>query len=196
MKFLKRNFISRLRSFTSDKEGGLEALTSTAEGSSRSFTSTAEGSLKGFTLVELLVVIALLAILFGVVYINLNPTARFAEARNTQRITAVNGLLSAMHQYLIENEGALPTGLSTGMAETQLGTATTGCTTAVGGACGTVAACLDLSTPLTKYLPAIPIDPTEAETGKTGYTVQVSTNGIITIRSCNAEADATIQASR
>lgn len=145
---------------------------------------------------ELLVVIALLAILSGVVYINLNPTERFAEARNTQRITAVNSLLSAIHQYLIENEGALPTGLSTGMAETQLGTVAVGCTTAVGGACGTVDVCLDLSTPLAKYLPAIPIDPTETGTGKTGYTVQVNTNAIITIRSCNAEAGATIQASR
>lgn len=162
----------------------------------KAINSDRKGSLKGFTLIELLIVISLLAILLGVVYVNLNPTERFAETRNTQRIAAVYSLLSAIHQYSIDNGGALPAGLSAGMAETQLGSAPTGCTTAIGGACGTVGACLDLSTLLAKYLPAIPIDPTETGTEKTGYTVQINANGIITVGSCNAEGSATIEASR
>ncbi|OGC56113.1 hypothetical protein A2797_02000 [candidate division WWE3 bacterium RIFCSPHIGHO2_01_FULL_48_15] len=154
---------------------------------------------KGFTLIELLVVIAIIAILAAVVFVALDPVKRFADARNSTRISDVNSVLTAIHEYIVDNGGALPTGLSTGMAETQLGTAAAGCTTTPGGnACGTAAACTDISTPLAKYLLTIPRDPSIAAApgDRLGYSVAVNANNIVTVRACNAENGVTVQVSR
>ncbi len=56
---------------------------------------------KGFTLVELLVVIAIIGILATLVLLQLG-SAR-AKARDTQRITAVNQIKSAVEQYYDDN---------------------------------------------------------------------------------------------
>ena len=151
---------------------------------------------RAFTLIELLVVIAIIAILAAVVFVALNPVQRFADARNSTRISDVNSLLTAVHEYIVDNGGALPTGLTAGMSETQLGTAASACTvTDKGTACGTVAACVDLSTPLAKYLASIPDDP-QGSAARTGYSVAVNANSIVTVRACDAESGATIQVSR
>lgn len=149
---------------------------------------------KGFTLIELLVVIAIIAILAVVVFVALNPVQRFADARNSRRWSDVNSILTAIHEYIVDNDGALPTGMSTGMAQTQLGSATTGCDD---DGCGAVAACLDLSTPLAPYLKSIPVDPLLAGTStETHYSVEVDTNNIVTVTACDAEGGETIQVSR
>jgi type IV pilus assembly protein PilA len=152
---------------------------------------------KAFTLIELLVVIAIIAILAAVVFVALDPVRRFADARNSSRISDVNSILTAVHEYIVDNGGALPTGLSSGMTETQLGTAAAGATTTdKGTACGTSAAAVDLTASLGgKYLTVIPDDP-QGSAAKTGYSVTVNANNIVTIRSCDAELGATIQVSR
>ncbi|MEX1068761.1 MAG: prepilin-type N-terminal cleavage/methylation domain-containing protein [Patescibacteria group bacterium] len=165
--------------------------------SERSEATKSLSKAKGFTLIELLVVIAIIAILAAVVFVALDPVKRFADARNSTRISDVNSLLTAVHEYIVDNGGALPTGLSSGMAETQLGTAGAGMTTTdKGTACGTVAAGVDLTGPLGgKYLAAIPDDP-QGSAAKTGYSVAVNPNNIVTITACDAEGGATIKVSR
>ena len=135
---------------------------------------------KGFTLIELLVVIAIIAILGTVVFVALDPVTRFADARNSRRWNDVNSLLTASHQYIVDNGGDLPTGLATSSATTEL---------------GTCASCVDLATPLAPYLATIPLDPAGGTTSETGYAVAVDANNIITISATNAE-NATIQVSR
>jgi prepilin-type N-terminal cleavage/methylation domain-containing protein len=152
---------------------------------------------KGFTLIELLVVIAIIAILAVVVFVALDPVTRFADARNSRRFNDVNNIETAIHQYIVDNDGSLPTGLTTGMAETQLGSCASGGTTSDGTtACGTAAACVNLSAPLTTYMPTLPVDPQVTTAGKTGYSVRVDANNIVTIRACNAENGETVQVSR
>ena len=149
---------------------------------------------KGFTLIELLVVIAIIAILAVVVFVALNPAGRFADARNARRWSDVNNILTAVHESIVDTDGVLPAGMTTGMAQTQLGSALTGCD---GDACGAVAACLDMSTPLAAYLKSIPVDPSLAGTStETHYSVEVDANNIVTVTACDAEAGETITVSR
>lgn len=152
---------------------------------------------KGFTLIELLLVIGIIAVLAVVVFVALNPAQRFKDARDARRATDVETLLSAVHSSIVDNKGTMPAGLSAGMSEAQLGTAASGCAISSGGCSVTTAACLDLATPLAAYLKTIPVDPTSTYTSaKTGYSVVVDSNGIVTVRACGTEGSTNISASR
>ena len=60
---------------------------------------------KGFTIIELLIVIAIIAILAGLVLNNFQGAQ--AKARDTQRITDINNIHSKLEEYYNEN-GAYP----------------------------------------------------------------------------------------
>ena len=141
---------------------------------------TTKKNKKGFTLIELLIVIAIIAILAIIVFAALDPVTRFADARNSRRFSDVNTVLTAVHEYIVDNDGVLPPGLSTGLATTNLGT------------CGT---CVDLSTPLAPYLKTIPVG-SQGSAANTGYSVEVNANNIVTISADNAENSAVIEVSR
>ena len=55
---------------------------------------------KGFTLIELLIVIGILAVLATVTLLVLNPAQMFAQARDSQRISDLNSIKSAIALYL------------------------------------------------------------------------------------------------
>lgn len=151
----------------------------------------------GFTLIELLLVIAIISILAVVVFVALNPAQRIKDAHDARRTADVDNILTAIHSYIIDNKGSLPTGLSAGMSEAQLGTAASGCTISTGGCSVTTAACLDLSTPLVKYLKTIPVDPSLASSStKSSYSVVVDSNSIVTIKACGTEGSTNISVSR
>jgi prepilin-type N-terminal cleavage/methylation domain-containing protein len=154
------------------------------------------GDRKGFTLIELLLVIGIIAILSIVVLVALNPAQRFKDARDARRSTDVETLLNAIHTATLDNKGVLPAGLTAGMAEVQLGTSGTACTTVLGGCNVAAAACVDLTTPLVKYLAAIPMDPNGGTALKTNYSVVVNTYGIVTVKACGTEGAVNISASR
>ena len=61
---------------------------------------------KGFTLIELLIVIGILAILATTVVLVLNPAQLLAETRDTQRVSDLDTLRSAINLYLIQVPGA------------------------------------------------------------------------------------------
>ena len=151
---------------------------------------------KGFTLIELLIVIAIIATLAVVVFVALNPAQRLKDSRDARRTSDVDTILTAIHASIVDNKGTLPAGLTAGMTEAQLGTGT-GCTIVTGGCAVATVACLDLTTPLVKYLKSLPIDPTTTFTSaKTGYSVIVDTNGIVTVKACGTEGATYISASR
>ncbi len=145
---------------------------------------------KGFTLIELLLVIAIIAILALVVIVALNPVKRLQDARNARRYADIDSILTAIHLYAIDNNGSLPTGITT--SELQMGTCVSGgatvCTTAG-------AACLDLTTPLANYLKSIPVDPL-GSASTTYYSVVKDSHNIVTVKACDAEDSAVITASR
>lgn len=148
---------------------------------------------EGFTLIELLVVIAIIAILAVVVFVALDPVSRFADSRNSRRWTDVNNVLTAIHEYVVDNGGSLPTGITADGTEYQLGTCGSGGASPCTGA---AAACLDLSTPLATYLKSIPEDPNGGSAATTYYSVSSDTNNLITVKACSAENGETIEVSR
>jgi prepilin-type N-terminal cleavage/methylation domain-containing protein len=138
---------------------------------------------KGFTLIEVLLVIAILAILASIVIIAINPGKQFASARDAQRISDVYTILNALHQYALDNEGAFPEGL--GVEEMEI------CRTDSVNCEGL----LDLA-PVTgnqQYLVAFPLDPqcpqSDANCSEygTGYFISLSENGRITVNAYGAE---------
>jgi prepilin-type N-terminal cleavage/methylation domain-containing protein len=138
---------------------------------------------KGFTLIELLVVIGILAILFSIVLIAINPAKQFGQANDTKRRSDTLQILNTIHQYVAEHSGQLPTGLAIDTAATNI--ASTG---------------INLCTILTPmYISALPVDPAQvAATGKpqgealtstecaagaydTGYQIAVDHTGRVTV---------------
>jgi len=128
--------------------------------------------------------------LAAIVIVAINPARQFASARNAQRWSNVNTILNAVYQYAADNNGSLPTTISTTVAEIYR----TGVT-------GTSTALVDLS-PLTdaeKYLTSMPVDPscpTGCNTSGTGYFINKSANGRITVNATNTELSSTVSVTR
>lgn len=69
----------------------------------------------GFTIIELLIVIAIIAILAGLVLNNFQGAQ--AKARDTQRVTDLNNIHSKLEEYYNENNG-YPNGASVALSTT------------------------------------------------------------------------------
>lgn len=149
---------------------------------------------KGFTLIEILLVVAILSILLVVVFAALNPAKRLEDTRNARRWNDVNQILTAVHEYIVDNKGSCPGSLGcTTQATVELGTCTTGnanCPVLTG-----VSDCLDLTTGLSPYLASIPKDPSVTGTTNSGYAIGVA-SGIVTVTACHAEGGQSITVSR
>lgn len=72
---------------------------------------------RGFTLLEILLVVAAIAILAGIVIVAINPAQQLAETRDAQRRSDVQTLSAAITQYVIKNE-VIPDGMPTLAADT------------------------------------------------------------------------------
>ena len=158
---------------------------------------------EGFTLIELLVVIAIVGVLVGVIFVSLNPAARFQQARDSVRQNAVQEILSAIKLSQVDNGGsylasvAALTAGSTYMITGQ--SMATGCNTTCDATVTSGSSCVDLAGLVTGgYLKSIPISPKGATTWDigsskgTGYALSVDSNGIATVTACESEAAATV----
>ena len=152
---------------------------------------------RGFTLIELLLVIGIIAVLAVVVFVALDPSKRFRDARDARRVQDVQSILTAVHESIVDNKGTLPTGLTVGMNESQIGSDTSGCGIVVGGcSVANTGDCVNLTAPLAKYLKSIPTDPAGGTTNLTKYAISVSPNNMIAIKACGAEGLTNVSASR
>jgi prepilin-type N-terminal cleavage/methylation domain-containing protein len=155
---------------------------------------------RGFTLIEILLVVAILSILLVVVFAALNPATRLADTRNANRWNAVNQYLTAIHECLVDNGGVYADcGLTNDGTTREITNA--GINSACNSVCTGVTAtgnCADLETELVtgqNYLSSLPTDPGGVATDHTEYTVTVQ-SGIVTIASCSAENGETVTVAR
>lgn len=137
---------------------------------------------QGFTLLEILLVVAAIAILAGIVIVAINPGKQLADTRNAERRLDTKTILNAVYQYSIDNKGSFPASLPT--SDTEI------CKT--GGSCSGY---VDLSALVPAYITAMPVDPSVTSSSGTGYSILLnnSTNRI-TVSSLHAERGLTISA--
>ncbi|MBI4239897.1 type II secretion system protein [Candidatus Uhrbacteria bacterium] len=146
---------------------------------------------RGFTLLEILLVVAAIAILAGIVIVAINPGKQLGDTRNAQRRADVNTILNAIYQYSLDTTGTLPASIV--QSATCSGATNEICKT--GGNCANL---VDLSVLTTnqKYLTSMPADPSTSSTNGTGYTVVKSANSRVTVCATGAEQGATISVTR
>ena len=154
---------------------------------------------KGFTLIEILLVVAILSILLVVVFAALNPASRLQDTRNARRWNDVNQILTAVHECIVDNDGSLATcgGLDALTDGTTYEIVDTGVVTGCDAACGAATDdCVSMQTALQgTYMADLPQDPGGAATGHTSYGLTMS-SGLVSISACSAEGGETIQVSR
>ena len=145
---------------------------------------------RGFTLIELLLVIAVIVALAVTVFVALNPATRLANARDARRTADVDALLTATHEYIIDNAGSLPSGVSStdemiGTCTSSTAVSTGGCSIAASSTCFNPTAA---SSSYAAYLKSIPQDPLVGTQTSTDYAISaVATSGIVTVKACGVE---------
>ncbi len=133
-------------------------------------------------LIELLVVIGVIAVLAGLILVVADPQRRFIEARNAQRWSSVDLLLSAFLKYQFDNKGAAPVLLADDVYY-MIGTGTD----AAGCAAQATTAVKDLAVLAGNYLASIPADPGAGTAAKTLYYIGRNRNGTIIVGACAPE---------
>lgn len=156
---------------------------------------------KGFTLIELIVVIAIIAILAAAIFIAIDPARRLHESRNARRLSDVTTILDSVVKYSADNEGAhystvaavtagkfvvIGTDVDDGLCAEAADAAAVCALTATGA--GT-AACVNLSALGDRYLATIPTDPSDGTDENTRYYLSRSAGNAITIGACGEEAE-------
>ncbi|MBP9758160.1 prepilin-type N-terminal cleavage/methylation domain-containing protein [Candidatus Dojkabacteria bacterium] len=67
---------------------------------------------RAFTLLELLLVIAIISVLAGIIMFSLKPADRLREANQTKYLSNANDIEKAFNSYIVDNGGSLPASFS------------------------------------------------------------------------------------
>ena len=155
---------------------------------------------KGFTLIELIIVIAVIALLAAAVFVAVDPAKRIGEARDAQRWSDVSAIADAFLKDTVDQNGTFPT--STAADGTYYAIMPVGGTDLTSPTCQNQAPTqgVQLSGLVTTYLATMPIDPGGLLNGdnNVGYYFMKAATGRITVGACAESnyADASIYVQR
>ncbi len=143
-----------------------------------------------FTLVELIIVIAIVAILAGAIFVAIDPARRLHEARNARRWSAVNTILDAVKKFQTDNDGTHYDEIVNSNTDTNyvIGTDGSGCL----GTCGSVPVddeCIDFLDMGAAYISVIPKDPKTGTESNTGYYFNRSSVAGFLVGACLPEGE-------
>ncbi len=126
-----------------------------------------------FTLIEIVLAIAVLAILSAATISAVNPALRLSQARNLERSSHVAQILAGVKGYASEQ----------GQQLSDLGSIPTCPSTATIGTAG-----INLGATLVdEYITQMPTDPTTGNLANTGYTICRTASGRVEVSAPNAE---------
>ncbi len=144
---------------------------------------------RGFTLIELIIVIAIIALLAAATFVAVDPARRIGDANNAQRWADVTAIADAWQKWTVDNSGDAPT---TTVAYQYYNVLPEGATPSNGTLCSntTTDNNIDIDILVTDgYLGAIPNDPgasgTNWDADESGYYLMKSTAGALTVGACH-----------
>lgn len=133
---------------------------------------------KGFTMIELLLVMAIIGILATTMVLVLKPSTMLARARDSQRDTDINSIMMLVRQYASDHSGTLPD--TDGDPLTSNFPSSLTCI-GTSPSCFNLAAAGDADESLVPdYAASLPKDPKTGTDGDIGYTIMVDANNHIT----------------
>lgn len=154
-------------------------------------------NIKGFTLIELIIVIAVIALLAAATFVAVDPAKRIGMARDTQRWADVTAIADAVSTYIADNNGTFPTSTNGAAIHGTFGIMPLGSVPLTYSLCQNTTTNQTMGVLLTNvtptYLPTMPIDPAglSTYTTSTGYYFYRAASGRITVGACEESDYAT-----
>ncbi len=139
----------------------------------------------GFNLIELIIVVAVAAILMAAIFLNEDPLARVGKAKDAERLQEVQSIAKAIEIYGLDN-GSIPSDLnSTNISQGEILVL---CSAAGTAECaGHSRECLVVSDAnFLKYLNTLPVDPEKTSTTNTGYYITRTASNAVKVGACNS----------
>lgn len=149
---------------------------------------------KGFTLLEILLVVAAIAILAGIVIVAINPVKQMGETRNAQRHSDVTTILNAVYQYMIDS-GEIPSDISVS-ADCNTFSTNEICKSGISTSLCSNFTDLNVLTKNQKYLVELPEDPSNTSSNGTGYYISSTADGRINVCAPLAEQGVEIEVTK
>ena len=136
---------------------------------------------QGFTMVELIVVVAVLLVLSAATFSWIDPLARVGEAKNKKRIEDINVVSAALANYAAAHEGVLPVLGSINTNKKVLCASQSGSNLSCAG---DSQLCLSVDDDFYKYLGTLPYDPDKTSNTDTGYYLQKDADNNLIVGAC------------
>lgn len=140
---------------------------------------------KGFTLLELIIVVAVISLLAAATFVAVDPAKRIGNARNAQRWADITSIADAFMNYTADNSGTYVTTTVNGTTY-QIQNVRSGASSA-----GTCTASTTATTFVSLfglvdsgYVGTINNDPSGADNNSTDYYFMKDANGTVTVGAC------------
>lgn len=142
----------------------------------------------GFTLVELIVVIAIITVIAATVFVAVDPAKQLHKARNSSRWSDVTAILEGIKKHQFEHDGELPP-IDADHNSVQIIGTSGSCSSTCAGYAIAPSCTINLSQVLRPYMKDVPTDPVTGTERTTRYFINMDEYGLITVGSCDPEGE-------